>query len=325
MRRRALLTATAALVPATLAGCTELSGGSSGSLAFEPSEMPTAELTMTALDEVRMVRRTLPWVESAGDSNEEAQLFDRILDGGAQTRAIGPPLREDRHILYDDDVYVLSHEVVEETPATRFSVKVDIVQGSVTENEAIRFAELPAVDRDMFRQHGLANGETVGIGTGFLYTHAEREESVLVPDPAYSYIVWENGNEAEWVVDRASDTTIYTYRYTAEHVDTVDAYASKLRDRFAFELGELPAGQRDIVETAIEDGAYLVEPDDELPSAFRELTDEFRGREQVRALDETPEDGLNGDYLVRYDGTVYWTRLGIAPDALEAASDSTSE
>ncbi|MCT9096991.1 hypothetical protein [Haloarchaeobius sp. HME9146] len=325
MRRRPLLTATAALVPATLAGCSELPGGSSGSLTVDPAKMPTADLTMTPLDEFQLVRRALPRIESAGGSNEDAQLFERILDGGAQTRAIRPPLPVDRHVLFDGDVYVLSHEIVDKTPATRYSVKIDVVQGAVTEDESVQFSDLPAVDREVFRRYGLADGETVGVGTGFLYTDAEREESVLVPDPEYSYIVWENGNEAEVVVDRVDEATIHTYRYSAEHVATMDAYARKLRDRFAFELGELPADQRDIVETAIEEDAYVVEPDDELPSVFRELTAEFRGREQVRALDETPDDRLNGDYLVRYRGNGYWTRLRIAPDALAATSESTSD
>jgi len=74
-----------------------------------------------------------------------------------------------QHIATDEAVVELSKAVVDETPATTYSVKVDIVQDSVQEDEAIQFADLPEVDRAVFADKGLADGDVVGIGTTFLH------------------------------------------------------------------------------------------------------------------------------------------------------------
>lgn len=210
--------------------------------------------------------------------------------------------------------------MIEETPATKYSVKVDIVTGSVTEADAIQFADLPAVDQEEFSAHGLADGDPVGVGTTFLYTDAERHQSVLVPESEYSYLTWDDGTEAEWVVDDAYDTTLNTYRYTADQVTTAADYGQQMRERFAFELSGLPEVQRDIVETAITDGQYIVGPDETPPDALVALADRFRGHEQAHGLDETGEGDLSGTYLVRYQGDVYWTTLVIQRDALQTTT-----
>lgn len=312
MRRRALLATTAASLPVIIAGCTG-PGGVSGNDAA--AEVPTGRLKLTTIADEKLPRKVLYTVRPAEGNDEKAQLFDRILDGGAATQAIRPPLPEQRHIAYQDGVYELSHEVTEETPATRYSVKVDIVTGTVTEAEAIQFADLPTVDQDKFAAHGLADGEPVGIGTTFLYTDAEREQSVLVPESKYSYITWEDGTEATWVVDDASDTTLNTYRYTAEQVATAAEYGQQMRERFTFELSGLPDAQREIVETAITDERYIVGPDETPPDAFVALVDRFRGHEQAHGLDEDGEDDLSGRYLVRYQEDVYLTTLLIQREA----------
>jgi hypothetical protein len=319
MRRRALLATAATSLPAVIAGCTS-PGGLGGSNAA--AEAPTARLELTTIADAKLPTKVLYTVRPAEGNDETAQLFDRILDGGTTTKATRPPLPEQQHIAYQDGVYELAYEVIEETPATRYSVKVDIVTGSVTEAEAIQFADLPEVDQEEFAAHGLADGDPVGIGTTFLYTDAEREQSVLVPESEYSYIIWDDGTEAEWVVDDAYDTTLNTYRYTADQVAPAAEYGQQMRERFTFELADLPDAQREIVETAITDGPYVVGPDETPSDALVALADRFRGHEQPHGLDEEGEGDLSGTYLVRYQGDVYWTTLVVQHNAFQTTSAS---
>jgi len=313
MRRRALLATAAASLPALIAGCTG-PGGLGGSNAA--TEAPTARLELETLADANLPTKVLYTVRPGEGDDSKTQLFDRIIDSGATTKATRPPFPEQRHIAYQDGVYELSYEVIEETPATRYSVKVDIVTDSVIEAEAIQFADLPEVDQEAFAAHGLDDGDPVGIGTTFLYTDAEREQSVLVPESEYSYITWDDGAEAEWVVDDAYDTTLNTYRYTADQVATTAEYGQQMRERFTFELTGLPDAQREIVETAITDGPYVVGPDETPSDALVALANRFRGHEQAHGLDEDGEGDLSGTYLVQYQGDVYWTTLVVQRDAL---------
>ncbi|REA00512.1 hypothetical protein DEQ92_19770 [Haloferax sp. Atlit-6N] len=317
MRRRALLAAAASSLPAIVAGCTSL-GGFSGSNAV--AEAPTARLELTTIADAKLPTKVLYAVRPAEGNDATAQLFDRILDGGTKAKATRPPLPKQQHIAYQEAVHELSYEVVEETPATRYSVKVDIVTDSVVEAESIQFADLPEVDQQEFAEHGLADGDPVGIGTTFLYTDTEREQSVLVPESEYSYITWGDETEAEWVVDDAYDTTLNTYRYTAEHVATAAGYGQQMRERFAFDLSGLSEAQREIVETAIADGQYIVGPDETPSDALVALADRFRGHEQAHGLDEDGEGDLSGTYLVRYQGDVYWTTLVVQRDAFQTTA-----
>ncbi|GAA0216843.1 hypothetical protein GCM10009000_034510 [Halobacterium noricense] len=122
------------------------------------AEAPTARLELTTIADAKLPTKVLDTVRPAEGNDETAQLFDRILDGGATTKATRPPLPEQQHIAYQDSVYELAYEVVKNTPATRYSVKVDIVTGTVTEAEEIPYAALPEVDQEKFAAHGLADG-----------------------------------------------------------------------------------------------------------------------------------------------------------------------
>ena len=89
-----------------------------------------------------------------------------------------------------------------------------------------------------------------------------------------------------------------------------------MRERFSFELAGLPEAQQDIVETAITDGPYVVDPDETPSDALVALANRFRSHEQAHGLDEDGEGDLSGTYLVRYQGDVYWTTLVVQSDAL---------
>ncbi|WP_324757328.1 hypothetical protein [Haloarcula montana] len=307
MDRRSVL----ALVPAVVAGCSRSAAPFGDDLA---AEAPTAHLDMRPITDTELPDRVLYTVPTEGEGGE-AQLMERLLDDGATVQRQRRPIPTDRRVSYADGVYKLTATVVAETPATTYSVKVDILQESVPASETVAFSALPDVDRKQFAARGLADGDPVGIGTTVLYTDAERERSVLVPESQYDAITWENGAEAEWVVDGSAETVLKTFEYGGEQVMSATAYGRRLRERFAFGLSGLSPAEREIVETARED-RYVVPPDGEPPEAIRSLVERFRDREPVRPLSADPEgDDGGGAYLVRYDGGVYWTTVSLRDPA----------
>lgn len=312
MRRRTVLTSTGTFLSAILTGCTGF-GPSNGVLGV--AEDATARLEMTALTDAALPPKVLYGVGVEGDSDHRVKLFERILDGGTTTEGTRPPFPKDQHIFYDDAVYQLSYDVVEQTPATNYQIRVDVVQGTVNESEAIQFSELPAIDREKFAARRWDDGGTFGLGTSILYTHAEHDKSVLVPDSKYSYIVWKDGSEAAWFVDDSNETPLNTYEYTVSQVAPAAEYGRQMRERFAFALSDLSNAQRDIVETTISKEQYVINPDEGPLSALVALADRFRDQEQVHGLDEPGEDDLSGTYLVRYNDEIYWTTLVVHGDA----------
>ncbi|WP_284008356.1 hypothetical protein [Haloarcula pelagica] len=302
---RGVLTASATVA---VAGCTgPVTPFGRGDLA---AEVPTAHLDMRPLPDGDLPDRVLYSVP-AEETDRKAKLVERILDDGATVERTRPPLPTDRRISYGDGVYELDHTVVEETPATTYSVKVDILQSSPSASETVAFADLPAVDRKQFADHGLEDGDPVGIGTTFLYTDTERERSVLVPGSQYSAITWANGAEAEWVVDGSYESVLKTFAYSGERVMSASAYGRRLRERFAFAFEGLSAAEREIVETAIGEDRFVVPPDEEPPDAVRSLAERFRRQDPVQPLAAAAEDEGNGPYLVRHRDDIYWTTFSL--------------
>jgi hypothetical protein len=300
LTRRDVLAGSGAVLTTALAGC--------------PTAPPgyAAKLRMTSVDNAELLRSVLLSPSAYEERDQEAELMNDILNGGATVERMDPPLPEDQHVHYDDAVYVLSHEIIERTPATTYHILVDLVQGTVVESEAVRFSELPAVDREKFTARGW-DGSFVGFGSSIRYTDSEREKSALVPTPEYSYIVWEDGSEAAWSVEESYETPLNTYEYSAEQYSTATAYGQRLRDQFAFELTDLSDAEAEIVQTAIDEGEHVVGDQETPTSAFRSLAEKFRPQAQLTRLDEETQGvgDLRGVYLVRYDGTVYRTFLDI--------------
>lgn len=310
MRRRALLGTALTCSAAAIAGC----GTTGVDQSSGAAESPAARLEMAPLTDADLPREVLYTVDRERATTADAALLDRILDDGASTKATAPPLPENQHVAYQQGVYELSHEITNETPATRYAVTVDIVTESVVDDQSIAFSDLPDVDQTKFAGRGLADGEPIGIGTTLVYTDAERDESVLVPESDYSYITWADGSEAIWRVDDSTETVLRTYQYTGEQIATAAAYGRQMRDRFQFALEELSEAQQSIVETAITDTRYVVDPDATPPESFTQLTEQFARHEQARGLDEESQEQLNGQYLVEYQASTYWTTLFVRPD-----------
>ena len=322
MHRRQVLAATAALLPAA-AGCVGSPAGS-GNLA-DPLEMPTATLSMDAVGDAAVAaefaHHELP--------DDERALLARVVDEGAAT--VGwyqePPLHTGRPLLHEGVVHRLSRTVVERRPATNYAVKVDIPQTTPDEAATVRFGDLPAADRAVFEREGFAGGEVVGVGTVFTYTPGQEADSVLVPEPEYDYVAWSDGTTAEWVVDDSWTTEQRRYRYQAERVATASEYGAGIRREHAWTLEGLPAAEREIVRTAIEEEQGYTVASEATPSpAFESLVDRFRPHDEV-AVHREPDPLVGGQYLVRHEGSVYWTELrvsdGVAVEATPTSRDAT--
>lgn len=307
MRRRTFLRSVGTVAATGTAGCTVMGGTPTES----GGALPAVRLEMDAVSVAGLPSKALYSVADASD--RRASLLDRITDGGTSTQATRPPLPENEHLTDTEAVYELSYEVIDRTPATRYSVRVDVVTESVPGSETIRFADLPAVDQRALADNDLADGDVYGVGFVVLYTDTARARSVLVPDPEYTYIVWDSGPQVRWVVGDATEKPMKTYRYTARTVASAASYGRQMRNRFAFTLSDLSAAETEIIETATRDG-YVVGLGDTPSSELTGLVDRFREREQAHGLAEDGAAGLTGSYLVRYKGALYWTTLVVNTD-----------
>lgn len=307
LTRRDLLGGTGTAVAIVLAGCT--GPGGTGDAAQDGAKLPPATLRMETVADPELPAKVLYSIGIEDGPDRRVELMDDILHGGTTVERTNPPFPEDQHVYYDDAVYVLSHEISEQTPATSYQIRVDIVQGTVVESEAVQFSNLPAIDREKFAAYGWDDGGSFGFGTSLLYTHAERANSALVPESEYSYIVWEDGSEAAWFVDDSHETTLNTYKYSAEQYSTAADYGRRMRDQLAFELSGLSDAETEIVQTAIDENQYAVAHEQTPTPAFWSLADRFRPQEQAHGLREDGEGDRSGPYLVRYDGEAYWTVL----------------
>jgi len=323
MRRRALLASGVALLP--LAGCLSAVPGGGAAGSGTAAELPTASLSMAPVEDAEippLVLHTVTREYGSGERTPEATLLDRLeREGSATADRTRPPLPADRPLAYGDTVYRLAYEVTEETPAIRFSVTVDIVNGDEREGRTVAFSDLPAVDRRVFERNGLASGEVVGIGTTLLYTEREAERSTLVPETDVSVVEWDSGSEAEWVVDDAHETDLKTYRYTVEGTTPASEYGREIRERAQWALSDLSDAERDVVEAAIED-RHVVATDETPTPALASLVERFRPHDRVEESSSEYRNEVGGPYLVRYRGEVYWTRLSIRPSAFGSGPET---
>ncbi|MFB6296128.1 MAG: hypothetical protein ABEH66_04710 [Halobacteriales archaeon] len=304
MDRRSWLRVLGGLASVGLAGC--------GTTA------PAASLSMTPVREADLLQSTLLPVRrliEEGRSRERLRLFERLLKGTTTTTGTERPLPEGTHLLYNDTVYQLSYEVVGETPATRYVIRLASPTGSGNATDGVSFSELPRVDRAKLSGVGLEDGEPVGDNRRVLYSEDERNRSELVPGPNGSRIAFSDGTEARFVLAGAADETIRTYRYTADTVASGAEYRERLLERL-FRLTGLSENERRIVEAAISEDAYVVEHDETPTEAFSSLVEEFRGREKVRPLNESPEKGVVGTYLASFEGTTYLTSIWVRDESV---------
>ncbi|SHG47236.1 hypothetical protein [Halobaculum gomorrense] len=326
--RRSFLATTATLAATAAGGCTGCAAS------------PTASLRLTAEDDAGLAREALTVFGDGGDGgdggeadpNPRGGLAVRVVEAGpVTTEDTDVPLPTGRPVVVNDGVYRFAAEPVDSRELRSFSVTINplrVDEGAETPGpgDRIRFEELPAVDRRKFRELGFVDERPFGIGTSLSYRPEAVEESVLVPEPEYSVIVWPDG-PARFEVDGGGSYTVYTYELTADRVTSATAFGADVRERFGFSLAVLPREEREILDAAIDpetpapDGddysGYHVASDQEPSDALRSLVNRFREREPVVfEWERRPEPWrASGEYVVRYDGAVYWASLWVEESA----------
>jgi len=307
VKRRTLLRTVGAAFSVAAAGCSSGGGGSDLAGRSTPS---TAELWLEETSDAALTDEVFYTVAADSDDADSTLLAEAIDGHATRTTTDPPPLGGRERLVYGDQLCRVSRETVDRTPAVRYDVRLDVPQETPDPGTVVRFADLPAVDRETFAEHGFAKHGPIGVGTTMVYRRGARTASALVPDSEYDYIRWDDGTLVRWAVDDATERTLYTYRYSAERTATTAEYGQRLSSRFAFELDDLSQTQRDIVVTAIGEGSYVVDTGVTPSAAFVSLVDRIREQERVRRLDGNGGD--HGPYAVQFDGDLYVARYSLA-------------
>lgn len=290
MRRRSFLASAATALALPLAGCSEPTGGSLSMMAME-NDSALGRQWAGATEELSSDRRAL--VESA------------IAGEAPRRTGRSPPYEAPRPLEHDEAVYEITHEVVDTRQVTRYTIRIDYDPETIPVN-VVAYADLPEVDRTALEGQ-VPPGEDPPTGEGFdldsTYRYPTDAESVLL-EGEYDGISYE-GETYRFEIEPDREVTVETYEYGAERVaDSAADLGRQLRDQYIFTLEGLSEEEQRIAEEA----TSIYRPDDGVPEAFRSLADRIRDHDPVETEDE------RGTYLVRYDGTIYWTTLEYPPE-----------
>lgn len=295
MRQRLVLAFGALLVLVVLAGCS--AGGS---------------IDMRAVNDTQLAdnasREAPPLDAGPSDSADPTRADGReplvthaIVNGSATENSTSPRIDGGPPFEHDGAYYNVSYEVTDSREVTQLGLTVDTDPENYT-GERLVYADLPAVDRralgDLIppKQRQV---EGYDLGASVVYTDAEREESMLEPNTEYVLVY--DGERYQLAVDESRETTLKTYRYEATEVaPSHEAYVQQLKDDHLFTLTGLSDAERSVVSDAIEGGYYADNDEDE---AFRSVLERFRAHSAVHS------EYATGEWVVRYDGQLYWAEL----------------
>lgn len=231
-------------------------------------------------------------------------LQEAVGNDSATVTDVTPPIEEGLPFVVDGRYYNLSYSVINESSATRVSIRIDY-NGSAPNGTAIAYDELPAVDQEaldaILPPRDVPSTDGYELGVGAVYNDSELRKSVLGPDTAYDVVVYE-GERYPINVGDTREVTVKTYRYEATEVAaSADAYADQLREEYTFRLSDLSDAEASVVSEAIEEGTYYAEDEDD--EGFGSLVDRFEERQAIT------RDQASGLWLVRYNGEVYLVDL----------------
>jgi len=238
--------------------------------------------------------------------NESSRLAVDAVDGSEPTvEDDHPPFRPDRPIAVDGRYYNVTWSAIDSRQVPEFALTLEKNPTNTT-GESIAYADLPAVDRRALPAPDSALiGDDEDIATLAVYNESEQETSVLVSEPRYELVEFED-RTVRITVDGPSPKTIYTYRYDASPVaDNSEELAGRLESAYLFTLSNLTSEERTIVTEAIGDTHYVESESD----AWTRLVGRFDAAEPVYDADPGGEDYVDAEYLVRYDGAVYWADI----------------
>lgn len=280
---------------AALAGCAD----PAGSLRMEPvdddgladrvsNDVETNDLPAEAFQEIR-TRETVRRV---------------IENGSLNVTTPSPPIDAELPYEHRGAYHDLSYEQV----GTRTGVETEIgieFNASDLEGPEVAFGDLPGADREKL-EPVLASDPTTGgpapeIRTRVTYPDPAAANSTLLSHAGGPMVVVHEGEEYALTIGETTEATLGVYRYEAtQRAGSAEAYAGQLRDEYAFSLSGVSDGEASVLEEAL-DGSYYAESSDD--DGFAALVERFRDRDGIR------KDEYGGDFLVRYDGQLYFVEM----------------
>lgn len=284
MRRRQLLASGALLCAVPLAGCAhppnvlDMSEASDQDIAAQASESAPPESDLGAV------------------------MADAVANGTTNVTGSRPPVSGDRAVEYQSHYYNVSVTELRSRQAVRYNIQVDYNPGDVTPQDGeIAYDSLPDVDRDALEglippNENAGRGEGYDIGVLTSYPDDAVEQSVLVPDQQYDVITYEGEGYRIRVERRAVSESDYRVEATLA-AETAAAYADIVRNQYLFTLSGLSADEREVVESAIEDGYF-----EEATEPFRSVIARFLSH---RAMENGTGDDGYGRWLLEYEETEY--------------------
>lgn len=280
MRRRQFLASGTALLSVAVAGCGH----------------PNVVLDMdeATADDIANEASTL-----ADSGSEEYTVITSALENGSSTRRGRYALFDHADFLrVDDAFYDVSETRLESGDVTVYEVLVDFdPDDSTPERGEIEYEDLPETDRQ--RLDSIISDDPPGqdgpdIAVDYGSAEEVGNESVFVPERQYDILVHDGDRYRIAVNSRTAPEGTYRYEVT-EIAAGVEQFAQQIRAQFLFTLSGLSDAEREVVETAIEDGYF------EDSEAFRSVIDRIR---EHAGLDVADSDGT---WLLEYDGTEYLT------------------
>lgn len=286
----------------SIAGCSSPSPKSEG---IEPvAKAPSAEIRMDTVFPAELPRLVL---RSFGPGSTFDRTIGAMVDEGKKFQGERPPYPENRHLAHDKSIFQLSYEIVDSQKVLEAAVKLGDVDSLPSDANVISFQNLPDVDTSSLTKHpGMQEGDLEGVRTEFTFKAANVSNSVLVPQPEFDYIEWENGNAVKWVVQETSTNTYKTYLYEGNRITSTEEYGEKLIEAFAFELPGLTSEEKRILKTAIAQNQYTIRPSDSPPEPFASLVEKITSHQGAHTLNEDRQEYHEKGYILKFQGRVFW-------------------
>ncbi|TQQ81436.1 hypothetical protein [Halonotius roseus] len=306
LSRRKLLAGCAAGLTAGLAGC------------VDPDAAMFVEPVPSATD-IATKATTAP---DSRDTETTELVAETVSGGTNRTSPNGrgnPPYQPDRPVRYNSSVYNIEwQETDQQRDRTEYLISVTIYGADADREPEIAFEDLPAIDQEMLHflprliSHIQEANESEGVDASFpesserqaWYPPADREASVLVPEPDYETI----GVDGHPVTVAVEPTTVSldVFAYTAtERAASLEAFGRDIRTNHRFELTGLSDAERDFFEMVIDDGSFYKGSFDDVDEGiFEGVADRFVSQPALFMPYES-----EGEWLTRYNGTDYWVRI----------------
>lgn len=268
----------------------------------------TGSLQLTAVNDTELAGHASREPPTTWDDprDDRGEIVTRAVENGSTT-VTHPSLPLDPGTYAVDGAYY--DFAVEPTGnRTEWSVNGLVDYNGSVDGPAIDFSDLPPADRDLLRWL-FVGGQPSRLYEGYdrgavrRYTRAQLEASMLSEE----YVAVRYGRDRYAVRVEREPVAVTEYRYTATQVaPSAATYGASLRENYAFTLSptDLPSAERDLLARATNGTYYAGSSYDDV---FRSVRNRFRAHDPVGSTDS------GGSWVVRYDGTTYWTELEYEP------------